>query len=75
MKKYTIENDYNYKELREKALAHNATAKDRINLFNWLTYYDTHWNGESYSIEGLEIFPIYKEVEEDRFELVDCEIK
>lgn len=70
---------YEYKELRKKALSENATKEDRMNLLDWFERHgDTQnqWNGESWDIdEGLRLFPIYKEIEEDCFEVVNAEIR
>ena len=70
---------YEYKELREKALSENATKEERLNLLEWFEKCGDErkgWNGESWDIdEGLRLYPIYKEVEEDYFEVVDAEIR
>ena len=70
---------YEYKELREKALSDTATKKERLSLLEWFEKYGDErkaWNGESWDIdEGLRLYPIYKEVEKDSFEVVDAEIR
>ena len=68
---------YNYKELREKATAQNATAGDRLNLFFWFEAYGgSYWNGEFYDMDdGWRLYPVYEEDEDGELELIDAEIR
>lgn len=70
---------YDYKELREKAIAFNATKEDRMALLEWFENYGTmYWNGESYDMDGgIRLFPIYELVDEEleQYDIVDAEIR
>lgn len=70
-------NRYDYEELRKRALAENSTTADRLALLEWCDeFLYSRFNGECYDIDdGLELYPIYNEVEEDVFELVDAEVR
>lgn len=64
---------YDYKELREKAL--NGTQADVNALGDWFEKYgDRYWNGECYDADGFSLYPIYKEIAEDEFELTGYRI-
>lgn len=69
--------NYEYEKLFNAAISENASAADRIALLDWLDL-DSRgngWNGEFYEIEnGLRIRPVWKEITEDEYELIDCEI-
>lgn len=71
------ENYYNYKKLAEKALAYNASQEDINALGEWFNDYGCKfWNGECFDIDGNHaLYPVYKEVDEDDFELVGYEIR
>lgn len=73
-----------YKELRENALKPNATQEDISKLGEWFSQYvGIFWNGEYYDISdtgtkgeyGFRLYPVYKEVAEDEYELTGWEIK
>lgn len=67
---------YDYKKLREKALSATATQEDIDNLGKWFELFgETYWNGEYYDADGAEIWPVYKKISEDDFELVGYEIR
>ncbi|MBQ7818529.1 MAG: hypothetical protein IJ341_02410 [Bacteroidales bacterium] len=70
-------NRYDYETLRKNALAENSTKEDRLALLEWCSeFLYAHFNGESYDIDnGLSLYPIYNEVEEGVFEVVDAEIR
>lgn len=66
---------YDYKELREKAIAKNATKQDRLNLYNWFNLYGNQfWNGECYDVDGYEMFPIYNEIKDEDGDLIELEV-
>lgn len=66
-------NRYSYKELREKAVATDATQEDLKALVEWLSTYDLGaWNGEYYDISAGDeptgstlLYPIYGEQEDE----------
>ena len=66
---------YRYKELREAAI-NNPTKENLERLADWLFHYgDCGWNGEEYDIDdGYYLRPIYKQVDEDEWEVVDYEL-
>lgn len=70
---------YNYEELKEKAMAVNATKEDRMALFNWFERHgNMYWNGECYNIEnGYGLYPVYESYDEenDLSDIVDAEIR
>lgn len=68
---------YRYQELRQKAVAPNATQEDVNELGRWFEAYGSRfWNGESYGIDdNLRLYPIYKQVDEDNYEIVGYEIR
>lgn len=67
---------YDYKELREKALAPTATKEDRLNLLYWFESNDSTWNGEFYDMDGgWRLYPVYEEDEDCEFHLVDAEVR
>lgn len=63
---------YDYKELCGKALAFDATQKDINALGEWFHVYGmNYWNGENFYIDPYHVlFPIYKEVDYDDFEVI-----
>lgn len=66
-----------YKELRENALKPNATQEEINEFGKWFSQYgDMFWNGEYYDADdGVRVYPIYREVSEDEFELEGWEIR
>ena len=69
---------YDFEELKEKALAYNATEEDLCNLGKWFEKYGAveYWNGECYEIDNTHsLYPIYDELSDDYFELVGWEIR
>lgn len=69
-------NRYSYDELKNKALATEATQADIDQFGKWFEQYgDIFWNGEVYAIDdNHSLKPIYIEVGEDGFELSHFEI-
>jgi hypothetical protein len=62
-----MEDRYNYDNLRERAVKHDATQKDINALGEWFSRYgDAYWNGEYYDADnGVRLFPIFAYDEED----------
>lgn len=68
---------YDYKDLREKALASDATFEDRANLADWFDNYNpSAWNGEFYHLcDGFAMWPVYGEPDEyGDYPIVDYKI-
>lgn len=67
---------YDYRELREKALAPDATFLDKANLACWLENYEPYaWNGECYDLDGgITMRPVYEQDESGDYAIVDYEI-
>lgn len=60
-----------YNELKEKALAFNATQEDINALGEWFSRHGDHWNGECWTVDAYhDLYPVYKEVGYDEYELV-----
>lgn len=49
---------YHYKVLRAR-VRYNPSIENINNLIDWCVRYKQHWNGECYSCDGLELWPIY----------------
>lgn len=65
---------YDYRELREKALAPDATQEDIKALAEWCIQNWQIWNGEFYDIDdGKQLRPIYDEKEDEG--IIGWEIK
>lgn len=66
---------YDYAELKEKAI--NGKQEDINNLGEWFEQYgDRYWNGEYYNADdGMRLFPVYKEIDEDEWELIRYEFR
>ena len=71
--------DYDYEDLKIRALASDATKEDRLALLNWFDLYGwSFWNGEYYEIDDpINIRPVYETNpdDEDDLILVDAEIR
>lgn len=67
---------YEYESLRDAALAGGATQEDIDALGEWLYRYNmSEWNGECWDIGGgRRVFPVYRQIDEDDFELVGYRI-
>lgn len=68
---------YDYGELREKALAPNATFEDKVDLACWFDNYDpSAWNGECYDLgEGITMRPVYGAQDDNgNYPIVDYKI-
>lgn len=68
---------YDYDELKNKALAPDATKADRLNLLDWFQNYGTmYWNGEYYDLDnGLRLYPIIEmDADAVQGEIIDAEI-
>ena len=63
---------YNYEELKNAALAPDATQEDINALGEWFERYgDRYWNGEYFSVEGERLYRIWDWDEElDQGEVV-----
>lgn len=61
-----------YNELKEKALAFNATQEDINALGEWFERYGmSYWNGECFRVDAdHNLYPIHKEIGYDEYELV-----
>lgn len=70
-------NRYDYEELKEKVLSAEATQEDINNLGEWFEQYgDRYWNGEYYSVEnGIHLYRIEEEVDEDEWEIKGYELR
>ena len=68
---------YNYKALEAAALAPNAPQTAIDELGEWFEQYGMDfWNGEYFEIDrGHRLFRVYKEVDEDEFEVTGYEIR
>lgn len=68
---------YDYKELREKAVSNNATQEDINALGEWFEQngYSHYWNGECFDAEGYYLYPIHKQISEEQFEIVGYELR
>lgn len=68
-------NRYSYSELLEAVKA-NETPDNVNALGEWFERYgDQFWNGEYYDADGLRLFPVYVEADEDQFEIVGYEVR
>lgn len=68
-------NRYSYSELLE-AVEANETPDNVDALGAWFEQYgDRYWNGEYYDADGLRLFPVYVEADEDQFEIVGYEVR
>lgn len=61
-----------YNELKEKALAFNATQEDINALGEWFSRHGmSYWNGECFHVDSdHNLYPIHKEIGYDEYELV-----
>lgn len=69
-------NYYSYTELAEKALA-TKSPEDCANLGYWFERWGRdYWNGECYNIDSAhDLYPVYKEVEDDEYDIEGWEIR
>lgn len=67
-------NEYQYEELAAAATKSNATQEEINALGEWFQIYGMcYWNGSSWIVDeknDIRLAPVYKEVEEDEFELI-----
>lgn len=64
-----MSNYYDYQELRSAALTGNQKAIDALG--RWFEQFGTDfWNGEFYEADGYKVYPVYKEIADDQFDLV-----
>lgn len=63
---------YDFSDLHKKAIAPGATQEDIDKLGYWMSRHGRDsWNGEYYSVDSThELYPIYKEVGYDDYELI-----
>lgn len=68
---------YNYEELRAAAVSPNATQIDIDTLGEWFDCYGMDsWNGEYFDADnGLRLFPIYEEDEDENFTVIGYEFR
>ena len=68
---------YAFEDLYAAAKAPTATKEDRLALYEWFSNYDSRsWNGECFDLEdGYSLYPIWEEIAEDDFVVVDAEIR
>lgn len=68
-------NRYSYDELL--AAVNSAPTQENINaLGEWFNSYGMdYWNGEYFDADGLRIYPVLKEFDEDEYELVGYELR
>ena len=58
------------------AVKANATPDNVDALGEWFEQYgDRYWNGEFFDADGLRLFPVYVEVDEDQFEITGYEVR
>lgn len=76
MKEIPMDSEY-YAELRLKALNELAEQEDIDRLGRWFELYDGNdsWNGECYDVEGRNLYPVYKQIDEDEFEIIGYEFR
>lgn len=68
-------NRYSYSE-RLEAVKANETPDNVNALGEWFEQYgDRYWNGEFFDADGLRLFPVYVEVDEDQFEITGYEVR
>lgn len=66
--------EYNYEELRAAALT-SATQEDIDALGEWFSRYGhSYWNGEYYDADGIRVYPVYKQIDDNNYELLGYEI-
>lgn len=66
---------YSYKDLR--AAVEAAPTQENVNaLGEWFNAYGMcYWNGEFFNADGIYIYPVYKEIDEDEFEFIGYELR
>lgn len=63
-----------YKEIRGAAIS-DPTPTNLERLADWLFQHgDCGWNGGEYDVDGYYLRPVYKEVDEDEWEIVGYEL-
>lgn len=66
---------YDYDDLK-KAYEANPTQENLNALGEWFEENgQTYWNGEYFDADSIRIYPVYKEISEDEFELVGYEAR
>ena len=70
-------NYYDYKDLERKALLPGAAQEDIDALGEWFEQFgSSYWNGECFKIDSTRaLFPIYREVAEDEYEITGWEVR
>ena len=62
---------YDYEDLEKRATAPGAAQLDINNLGRWYELYgDSFWNGEFYNHNGKKLYPIYKQIASDEWEII-----
>lgn len=68
-------NYYSYKNLKT-AYDTNPSQENVNALGEWFQQYgDSYWNGEYYDADNTRIYPIYKEISDDQFDIVGYEAR
>ena len=72
-------NDFNlqFDELKKNAIE-SGTLEDCELLAQWLLEFDSKhsWNGEFFTIDkDHRMYPVYKQIDEDEYEIVGYEIR
>ena len=82
LRKENTMNRYSFKELLSAALSPAATDADLPALAEWCDRYGSCWNGEAYDISDEDqpsgsrmLYPVYREIREDEFEISGYEIR
>lgn len=68
--------EYAYEDLRD-AVKKNPTQENINALGEWFsTYGSSYWNGESFNADGITVWPVYSEEEDEYgcFELLRYEL-
>lgn len=66
---------YDYSDLK-KAYEANPTQENLKTLGEWFRENgQTYWNGEYFDADNIQIYPVYKEIAEDEFELAGYEAR
>lgn len=67
---------YDYEDLRAAATAPGAEQIDIDTLGAWFEMYDmSDWNGEYFDADGLRLFPICEEDDDENFTVIGYEFR
>lgn len=66
---------YDYSDLK-KAYDANPSQENLNALGEWFWQHGSdYWNGEYYDADNIRIYPIYKEIADDQFDIVGYEAR